>query len=371
MNPLAHAFFHELSKLSSIDPAAIQKSIDDLERIEQNSPDLEQLKRNSILGAVSGPIIGGIQDLIENKTIFQYMPDGSKSLYKTIIKPVSRAAAGVVATGVLPVIRHKLDRNAQRNVLQKQLGQLETELKQAPPVPDEGMKITTAEDLLGGEPEPTLKEKLLRGVAKAAPSVGTAAGAILPFAPVGPARSVGVSGLLMGPTAAAGLGAGNYAKNKILKHLGDEVPEGAATWKERAVNALPYLGAAGGAVPGAFGGLMGPLYLLNKDPNALSLLGGTALGSLSGMAAGEAIKGKLLARFAKQKEEEAKLSAEDLLGTKRASSLIPSGDATPAASNASSDRVGLPRMTNLSGPSIGSLSRTYGKIRPGAAKGRL
>jgi len=193
MNPLVmHAFFHELSKISSIDPEEVRKSIHHLNQIEENSPDAQQLKRYSLLGAVTGPIIGAAQDLMETKSLRQMTPAGTVDRYRTVMKPVSRALAGAVATGVLPVLRHRMDRAAARDDLRKKLEQYENETRQ----------------------------------------------------------------MAMNP------------------------------------------------------------------------------------------------------------------GIKSASSLIPSGS-TPRSRNASSDQVGEPRMTNLSGPSIGQVSRTFGKIQPGAAKGTI
>lgn len=55
---------------------------------------------------------------------------------------------------------------------------------------------------------------------------------------------------------------------------------------------------------------------------------------------------------------------------KAASALIPGGS-SPASRLASSNHIGSPRMTNLAGPSIAQLSRTYGKVQPGAAKGTI
>lgn len=105
---MVHVFVDELLKLGAISDEHAQKSLDRLDTLERNRPTLKQVGRYGAIGALAGPAISAVGNIIEKKPAF----GGLRSI-------AAQAAKGSLSAGALPLVRTHLDRHAEIGTLKK------------------------------------------------------------------------------------------------------------------------------------------------------------------------------------------------------------------------------------------------------------
>jgi hypothetical protein len=107
------SFFDELAKLGAISDEQAQKSIEQLEQLERNKPTLGQVGRYAGLGALAGPAISTIGNVVA----------GKKALEGGLRGIASKAVTGALSAGAVPLARSALDRRASIGQLKKYMQQ--------------------------------------------------------------------------------------------------------------------------------------------------------------------------------------------------------------------------------------------------------
>lgn len=108
----------------------LEKSISKLQALEDNPPEPAQLKRYALVGGVVSPIASALGDVIEGKDVIPRLESGKRDLGGGVRRLASKAVTGALTTGVIPIIRHQMDRRAQIADLKEQLAGL-TPVKEA------------------------------------------------------------------------------------------------------------------------------------------------------------------------------------------------------------------------------------------------
>lgn len=134
---IRQGFVQELSKVGSLDPEAFEKSVRRLEKLENEPPDTEQLKRYALVGATVTPLASLLEKVISGDDIL--VRDQARKVLpgRSVRYQAAKMVGGAVGGGVLPVIRHHYDRMAERKKLKSELEELEEELKKQPRPLDE------------------------------------------------------------------------------------------------------------------------------------------------------------------------------------------------------------------------------------------
>lgn len=108
----------------------LEKSISKLQALEDNPPEPAQLKRYALVGGAISPLASALGDVIEGKDVIPRLESGKRDLTGGVRRLASKAVTGALTTGVIPIIRHQLDRRAQISDLKEQLAGL-TPVKEA------------------------------------------------------------------------------------------------------------------------------------------------------------------------------------------------------------------------------------------------
>ena len=109
------AFFDELVKLGAVTDEQAQRTLDRLEGLERNRPDLGQLGRYAMVGAVAGPAIKAVGNLIKGRNPLDF--GGTHAVRGAL----GEMATGALSAGAIPVVRHRLDRRAATSTLRDYL----------------------------------------------------------------------------------------------------------------------------------------------------------------------------------------------------------------------------------------------------------
>lgn len=122
-----------------------EKAYDQLQSLEKARPSRPQIQRYAALGAVAGPTIGAISDVIKGQAPLGYLRRAAGGTgFRSQIKPMARnlagnATAGALSSGAVPLVRAHLDRKAHMGTLQNYVNQYENNQPagavQPPPVP--------------------------------------------------------------------------------------------------------------------------------------------------------------------------------------------------------------------------------------------
>lgn len=111
----------ELEKLGAISDEQARRALDRAETLEKNKPTVGQVGRYAGLGAVAGPGIRMVGNVIKKKHPLDFGAGVGK-----LRGVASEAATGAIASGAIPMIRSHLDRRAE-------IGTLKTYLKENTP----------------------------------------------------------------------------------------------------------------------------------------------------------------------------------------------------------------------------------------------
>lgn len=111
-------FVDELEKLGAVSDEHAQRSLERLHSLEKSRPTLGQVGRYGAIGAVAGPAISAVGNLIEKKS-----PFGSA---RTL---AAQAVKGGLSASAIPIARGHLDRRAEIGTLKKYISEREKTAK--------------------------------------------------------------------------------------------------------------------------------------------------------------------------------------------------------------------------------------------------
>ena len=117
---MLRAMMDELEKLGAVDAAQARTSLDRLDTLERNKPTAGQALRYGTLGAGAGLATGAISDVIQGRKLFK--PEEGVRFGRPRAM-LARAAAGAVGSGMIPLARYYLDRQAEMGKLKEFMGQ--------------------------------------------------------------------------------------------------------------------------------------------------------------------------------------------------------------------------------------------------------
>lgn len=113
------SFFDELVKLGAVDATQARASLDRLESMEKSKPTLGQVGRYAGIGAITGPAVSAIGDVIRGE---RPLAPASSMVGKpggTARSIAARAAVGALTSGAIPLVRGYLDREAEKSKLRQ------------------------------------------------------------------------------------------------------------------------------------------------------------------------------------------------------------------------------------------------------------
>ncbi len=113
------SFLDELVKQAVLDDVGAKRSLERYESLEKATPTIKEIGRYSALGAVSGPTISAVGDIIKGEKPFGAgLGLNKKQIARRIL---SDSFKGAVGSGAIPLIRHQLDRGAELRELREYL----------------------------------------------------------------------------------------------------------------------------------------------------------------------------------------------------------------------------------------------------------
>ena len=115
------ACFDELEKLGAVTDEQAQTALDRYEVLEKNKPSAGQVGRYAALGAVAGPAVGVVGNVLKARH-----PLNFGSNYKSL-GVMSEAAKGALGMGVVPIVRHKMDQESEKKTLKAYIKEHEDE----------------------------------------------------------------------------------------------------------------------------------------------------------------------------------------------------------------------------------------------------
>lgn len=112
------------AKVAADETARLQRTIQKLEKLEQDPPEPRQLGRYAMLGAAVAPVTSLLGDVIEGESPWKVDAAGRPDLKRTARRLAGKAVAGAVTSGFIPILRHRMDRQAEIGELRDQLQRL-------------------------------------------------------------------------------------------------------------------------------------------------------------------------------------------------------------------------------------------------------
>jgi len=133
------ACLDELAKLGEVSPEEARRALDRLQDLERGQPTTEQALRYGTVGALAGPAIGAVGDVLAGKKPFGagFRVGATGVLEAVGKKQIARniaadALRGGLTGGAIPIARHALDQAAEKGKLQRFMQQYEASQKTAP-----------------------------------------------------------------------------------------------------------------------------------------------------------------------------------------------------------------------------------------------
>jgi len=117
------ACLDELEKLgesSEISVEDARRSLDRLDTLERNRPTAKQVGRYAALGAVAGPAVGAVSNVIKGKSPLNFSTAEGVSQLRGVL---GESAKGALGMGAVPLVRGALDRQGEKKELRKFLEQ--------------------------------------------------------------------------------------------------------------------------------------------------------------------------------------------------------------------------------------------------------
>jgi len=129
-------YVEEMNKLAEVDAEEFERAVNRLEKMEKEKPDPTQLKRYAAIGAVLSPVASAAEKLVTGDPLLARNEAGKVMRMKTFRNHLGKSVGGAIGAGVIPVVRHHLDRAAERRSLQRKIEELE-----APSVEKEAARL--------------------------------------------------------------------------------------------------------------------------------------------------------------------------------------------------------------------------------------
>jgi hypothetical protein len=123
------SFFDELVKLGAISDEEAETALKRYQSLKESRPDVEQVTRYSLLGGAVAPIMHVAGNLIKGEGMKgvvsvapQYQNKGRGALLRGMGRSLGASAVtGAVGMGLVPIVRHWMDTNAERSKLKEYL----------------------------------------------------------------------------------------------------------------------------------------------------------------------------------------------------------------------------------------------------------
>lgn len=115
------ACIDELEKLGAITDDQAEAALEKYEALEKARPSAGQVGRYAGLGAVAGPAVGAIGNAVKGKHPLNFGAN------KKILGVLGESAKGALGMGVVPIVRHHLDREAEKSVLRRYIKEHEAQ----------------------------------------------------------------------------------------------------------------------------------------------------------------------------------------------------------------------------------------------------
>ncbi len=116
------SLFDELAKLGAISDEQARASLDRLETLRQDAPTTGRIARYAAFGAATAPVVSAVGNVIAGKPAIQAAGMGRRLAVREV---ANQAAKGALGAGALPLLQTRLDQHAEIRNLKKYLAQQE------------------------------------------------------------------------------------------------------------------------------------------------------------------------------------------------------------------------------------------------------
>lgn len=117
--------FDELEKLGAITDEQAEAALEKYEALEKSRPSAGQVGRYATLGALAGPTVGAIGNVVKGRHPLNF------SANKRALGVLGESAKGALGMGVVPIVRHHMDREAEKSVLTRYIKEHESQKEAA------------------------------------------------------------------------------------------------------------------------------------------------------------------------------------------------------------------------------------------------
>lgn len=131
-------FFEEMIKTGAISDEEAEHALRRYRSLKDSRPDPAQVARYGALGAVVGPGVSAIGNVIKGEPHAISLAEhyrGSRGLTRakgTGRSVAASAVTGAIGMGAVPIARHWMDRSAERHKLKRYLQEHDRERREAP-----------------------------------------------------------------------------------------------------------------------------------------------------------------------------------------------------------------------------------------------
>lgn len=118
-----------------VSDAEARAALKQLDQLDQSKPGLNQLGRYAAIGATAAPVIGMVGSVIQGRPILGRTPGAGtrQQIVEMMRGAAADAAKGALGAGVIPLIRHRSDINAQMDTLKDFIAERQQKLSMQTP----------------------------------------------------------------------------------------------------------------------------------------------------------------------------------------------------------------------------------------------
>lgn len=116
-----------------------RKALKQIETLENNKPGMGQLGRYASIGALAAPAISVVGDIIRGKPILGRTPGAAtgQQMTEMLRNTLAAGTTGALSAGVIPLLRHRSDVNAEMDTLREFIAERQEQLR------PQGMKVSS------------------------------------------------------------------------------------------------------------------------------------------------------------------------------------------------------------------------------------